>query len=238
MSEHRLGEIVIERPRHGMRISPKKLTGYRKELEKITRESTEDGLLRPYLIKNRHRTKHFSDNLSPLRRWLRSKVGQPWDIVYSEICQKIETRTLCGQHLLVHLEEMVEDRVRLIEGMPHSLKKGLHPIVYRGRGEFYVHPETRMLCRVPQASKTLIRRGDIVEIDATHQYRCKEGIWFYLIFSTISLYPKIKVWDVWLNQTITYDIAQSHYDRNVYVFHKRHCTKKEIKTIMKNVIRH
>lgn len=226
MSEHRLGEIVIERPRGGMRISPKKLTGYRKELEKITREATEDGLLNSYVIKTRRRTKHFSDNLSPLRRWLRSKVGQSWDIVYSEICQKIETRTLCGRHLLVHLEEMVEDRVRLIEGMPYSLKKGLDPIVYWGRGEFYVHPETRILCQVPQqAPKTPIRRNDIVKIDATHQYRCnKEGVWFFLTLGWIPWSSERDVWDVWLNQKI---------NSGTYVIHKRQCGKKEIKTIMK-----
>lgn len=237
MSEHRLGEIVIERSRSGMRISSKKLNGYRKNLEKITREATEEGLLSPYFIKTRRRTKHFSDNLSPLRRWLRSKVGQPWDSVYREICQKIETRTLCGQHLLVHLEEMVEYRVRLIEGMPYSLKRGQHPLVSCGRDRFYIHPETRTLCRVPKTSQSPIRRNDIVEIDANRQYRCQEGIWFCLTFETIPFYPKTKVRDVWLNQTLTYDtaeIARSHYDRNVYVIHKRHCTKKEIKEIMTN----
>lgn len=90
MSEHRLGQIVIERPRSGRRISQKKVTGYKKALYKITQDAIADGLFGSYIIKNRWRTKYFSDNLSPLRRWLRSQIGKPWDSVYSELCQKIE----------------------------------------------------------------------------------------------------------------------------------------------------
>ena len=83
MSEHRLSEIVIERPRSGMRISAKKLKGYRKELDQITQIATEDGLLNPYLIKTRQQSKWLSDHLGPLRKLLRSHVGQPWDQVSS-----------------------------------------------------------------------------------------------------------------------------------------------------------
>jgi len=51
MSEHRLSEIVIERPRVGARISLKKVTGFKKQLDNITKEASEDGLFNPYLIK-------------------------------------------------------------------------------------------------------------------------------------------------------------------------------------------
>ena len=53
MSEHRLAEIVIERPRSGMRMSSRRLKGEKKRLYQLTLEASEDGLLSPYLIKPR-----------------------------------------------------------------------------------------------------------------------------------------------------------------------------------------
>ncbi|MEA5574236.1 hypothetical protein [Calothrix sp. UHCC 0171] len=181
MSEHRLGKIVIERPRVGWRISQKKVTGYKKTLHKITQESIEDeGLFRPYIIKNRWRTKSFSDNLSPLRRWLRSQVNQPWDIIYSELCRKIETKTLAGQHLLFHLLAMVERDVIIIDNVPFSRRN--RQIGYWG-DELYIHPETGLLCLVKKISKsTVLKRDDEVVIN--QQTYCKiNEIWYFVTYS-------------------------------------------------------
>ncbi len=43
MSEHRLDEITIERPRGGMRQSSRRLKGVRKKLDRLTLEASEDG---------------------------------------------------------------------------------------------------------------------------------------------------------------------------------------------------
>lgn len=80
MSEHRLSEIVIERPRSGMRISLKKLKGFKKQLQKITEDASQDGLLSPYLIKPRNKSKYLSDHLGPLRRFLRAAKLIPFGI--------------------------------------------------------------------------------------------------------------------------------------------------------------
>lgn len=42
----------------------------------------------------------FTDKLSPMYRWLNSKVGQPWDDVYSEITKSFDTRTTAGRHIV------------------------------------------------------------------------------------------------------------------------------------------
>jgi hypothetical protein len=47
------------------------------------------------------------DNLRPLERWLKSKVGQEWDKVYSEFCAREDKRSLRGDHIHSHLKEMV-----------------------------------------------------------------------------------------------------------------------------------
>ena len=44
--------------------------------------------------------KGFTDKLSPMYRWLNSKVGRPWDDVYSEITKSFDTRTTAGRHIV------------------------------------------------------------------------------------------------------------------------------------------
>lgn len=236
MSEHRLGEIVIERPRGGRRISITKITGYKKALKKITDEASEDGLLNPYLIKSKQlvqRTKYFSDNLGPLRRWLRSKVGQPWDIVYSELCQCIETKTLCGQHLLSHVWGFVEPNVVLIDGVPYPKINPAYrqqPLAY-WRDEFYVHPDTGILCFLKKIPKELPKkRDDLVVIDSYHQYRKLNGLW-YLI--TLQDFPPLQdITDIVLKTTLKPWQGKCEYGREVYAINKRQCNKKELRLIM------
>jgi hypothetical protein len=208
MSEHRLGEIVIERPRVGMRISAKKVTGYKKALFKLTQEALEDGLLSPYLLKSRYRSKGFSDNLSPLKRWLRSQLGQPWDIIYSALCQKIETRTLAGQHFIFHLWQIVEQDAVLIDGVPYSRNK-----VFRSsqlgywQEQFYVHPETGVLCLAKKRRKEPPQKPDNVVFIDGNEYRKINDLWYLVTTS---------------------DIPE-------FGLQKRQCNKKEIKRIMQRI---
>ncbi|MEH2083473.1 MAG: hypothetical protein V7K89_26890 [Nostoc sp.] len=116
MSEHRLSEIVIERPRGGRRISLKKVTGFKKQLYKITQDAIQDRLLNPYLIKPTNKSKYLSDHLGPLRRFLRSQVGQPWNDVYSQLCQRLDPSTMAGQHVIDHVWDYVERYVEIIDG--------------------------------------------------------------------------------------------------------------------------
>lgn len=207
MSEHRLGQIVIERPRSGRRISQKKVTGYKKALYKITQDAIEDGLFGSYLIKNRWRTKYFSDNLSPLRRWLRSQVGKPWDSAYSELCQKIETKTLAGQHLLSHLWQMVEREVIFVDGLPYSHHRHrINPLGY-WREELYVHPETGILCLAKKLPTVVPKKRDDRAFINSYEY------W--------------KINDIWY--LVTYLDAPEEGIK------KRQCNKKEVKLIMQQL---
>jgi hypothetical protein len=54
--------------------------------------------------------KEFTDKLSPMYRWLKSKVGEPWDEVRSEVFKKFDSRTTAGRHILFdHLLSSVVD---------------------------------------------------------------------------------------------------------------------------------
>jgi hypothetical protein len=154
MSEHRLSEIVIERPRGGWRKSSRYLSGTQRQLRRITQEASEDGLLSPYLIKPRNKTKYLSDHLGPLRRLLQSHVGQSWDEVYSQLCRQMNHNTMAGQHVLDHVWGYVERHVEMIDGIPYRKSyRGLPRRLDWWYGDrFYVHPETGLLCTVEKTS--------------------------------------------------------------------------------------
>jgi hypothetical protein len=95
-------------------------------------------------------TKSLNENLAPLRRFLRSRLGRPWDAVRSEICQLITPRSAVQMHVLVHVKQMVEENTVLIDGRPHHTPgaywRGGGPIEAVGfRSGFYVCPRTGLL---------------------------------------------------------------------------------------------
>lgn len=235
MSEHRLSEIVIERPRGGRRISLKKVTGFKKQLYKITEDASQDGLLNPYLIKPIKKSKYLSDHLGPLRRFLRSKVGQPWNDVYSQLCQRLDPSTMAGQHVIDHVWDYVERYVEIIDG-------GFYSKPYQGyrtqldtsyRDQFYIHPETGILCateKIPRKQKQKQEQTDIVIIDNYHQYQKLNEIWYLITFEDFPPPPTHYVTDV--VKGIIHRSAAMYRGRMIYAVRKQQCNKKEIRFIL------
>ncbi len=223
MSEHRLAENVIERPRGGHRISSRRVKGQKIALVKLTEEASTDGLLSPYLIKPRKKTKWFSDCLGPLYQWLQSHVGEYWDDVYSELCQLLDITTLSGQHIVSHLWAYVERNVVLIDGVPYH-KNRRHsslPLGYWYK-RLYVHPETGILClakRIPKVHEK--KPDDFVLIDPYHHYRKIDDLWYL-----------IKLADI---EPLGINTNKSFAKVEKYVASKRQCNKKQIKLIMERL---
>ncbi|MBL1201834.1 MAG: hypothetical protein FWK04_22930 [Nostoc sp. GBBB01] len=242
MSEHRLSEIVIERPRVGARISLKKVTGFKKQLDNITKEASEDGLFNPYLIKATKKTKYLSDHLGPLRRFLRSKAGQPWNDVYSQLCERLDTKTMAGQHVIGHLWHYVERHVQIIDGDVYTKPDRGHPILLDGsyRNSFYVHPETGILCAVqniPRKQKQRQQETDVVIIDDYHQYHKLNDIWYLITFADFPPPPTNYVEDI-LKGFIHSSRADTYRGRRIYAVKKQQCSKKEIRFILNQISEH
>ena len=222
MSEHRLAENVIERPRRGLRISSRKVKGQKISLVKLTEEATTDGLLSPYLIKPRNKTKSFSDCLGPLYRWLESHVGQYWDDVYSKLCKILDTTTLSGQHIVSHVWQYVERNVELINGFPYRKSGSYRYPLGHWYNRLYVHPETGILClveRIPKEPKQ--KPDDFVFVDAYHHYRKLDDLWYAIELADI--------------EPLGINTPKSSVNREKYVASKRQCNKKQIKFIMEQL---
>lgn len=101
--------------------------------------------------------KQSNADTRPLDRYLRSRVGQLWDNVYSDICKTLPKgdEAVVGTWTYGHLKWVVVTDVVMVEGKPktHMTEcgryqdlddEGLIDVLTK----FYVHPETGILCQV------------------------------------------------------------------------------------------
>jgi hypothetical protein len=97
-----MAKVIVERPRlGGSRNRKRRLGGF--ELL-----PTKEGMKRRWVDH-----KYLNENLSPLRRFLVSRVGQCWDAVYSELNEHLAVRNAVQQHVRTHLSSFVALHIRV-----------------------------------------------------------------------------------------------------------------------------
>ena len=108
MRDH-LAQVVTERPRRGHGNASKKTTGRRIRFYDPNRDYDEPTRL-PVAQGRQYGSncKEFSDLIGPLRRYLRSCIGRPWNEVHSELSQKLDRRSLSGAHIWDHVRWEIE----------------------------------------------------------------------------------------------------------------------------------
>src|SRR5262245_10273069 len=57
---------------------------------------------------HRWNCKQFSDLRGPLKRYLRSCVGKPWNQIHSELSRKLDRRSLSRSHIWDHVRWEIE----------------------------------------------------------------------------------------------------------------------------------
>ena len=145
-----MNKVLIERPRIGGKGKQ------RKTFEKASRPKEKrnfkgvevDLSLKQESMRKRHvvngTPKEFSDLLGPLQKFLFSRVGQPWNDVWSEICKVMKGNGVQAQHIKGHVKQMVG-------GIPHSgethfLAEDCYSHRSRYRSAVYVN-EDGILCK-------------------------------------------------------------------------------------------
>ncbi len=172
-------KVVTERPRHG-HGNPSRKWGGRVAEDHEGPGFASSARRRQY----GWRSKEFSDFLAPLRRYLRSQVGRPWDKVFSEI-RKAVPAGLHGDHLWMHIRSMVSTNCIERDGGVFQVTR-----YYFGEVEvfgLYVHPRTRLLSfrqksRRPKGMKPSTARVTVVRFGENEEYRKINGLWFYRKF--------------------------------------------------------
>jgi len=135
-------EVIIERPRRGgSDNTTNKRHGERRYWEEAPAWEP---------VSRGRGDKDLNENLAPLRGFLRSHVGRPWDKVRSEMSAVLSPRSAVQKHVFDHLKQMVEENAVLIDGRAcHPPSRGVRggEEIRAGRffGDFYVCPRTGLL---------------------------------------------------------------------------------------------
>ncbi len=134
-------------------------------------------------------------NLSPLRRFIASKVGQPWSKVYAELRQALRQRDPAMTDPMDYLR--VEPNTSMLDGevVCHSRWGGFH--LAEAYCDYYVHPQTGLLCRSTnragrakynrerEASYQAEREARMRVLSDTVQLHCVDGQWYEVTLGTL-----------------------------------------------------
>lgn len=138
--------------------------------------------------------KEFNENLNPLKGYLRTRVGKPWNKTYSEIRANFDARKVINNHILQHLFDYVNvDTFIGHDGKVWVRRKyGYHACpVSEDRCDYYVNPrDGRMLANARResdrqriASRKAKRLAESLKIkrviDETNELHLVDGTWFH-----------------------------------------------------------
>ncbi len=223
-----MNKVLIERPRRGGRGKQRKI--WDKSFRPKSRDLLDCGVeddFRPQKesMRKKHKVngdwKEFSDLLGPLEKFLFSRVGQPWDDVWSEICKVLKGNSLQAAHVKGHVKQMVG-------GIPHSGETYFRDDDWFSPGSRYGRSvyvnEDGILCKSegrsyhnrPKKRYRYYRESDTVE------YHKLNGCWFRVEISSYEVEKEYKGY-----YRHTYTRKETVY----YVVTKRALSKKEAKTL-------
>jgi hypothetical protein len=236
-----MSKVVVERPRRSD-------FGDRKG-RKIDHDHlpSKQGMRAPH-VRN-YGGKQLNENLSPLRRFIESRVGRPWDKVYSEICENLRADNTVQQHVRDHIEDFVSIRTSMVDGevVVHYSSPTLLKNSYIG---LYVHPVTGILLR----NKTRLTRRQERKVWKDHraaeeaskihvakdgtEYRKVNGLWFEVLWDTVTKREfsylkngeKITFYETYIRKDIFTDRMHNTVGER-YRSGKRQLSKKELRNL-------
>jgi len=231
-----MAKVIVERPRIFSR-HPSRKKGYRKSLQSVPL----DELPRRELMLGRWkgRGKFLNEHLGPMRRFLRSNIGRPWNKVHQELCEHVSFDNAVQAHVLAHIYEYVYLHVDVEDKATVYLRTNLEfqrlDIFKLGEESMYVCPNSGIL-KVVQAN----RRHppvDRIRKDAGVQYLKRDNVWWEVHLSSTEN-VRYDRWDVWLERNISQLTQQDcvrTYGDNLFATSKRPLTPHETRQLYREI---
>ncbi|MBL8531853.1 MAG: hypothetical protein JNK94_08975 [Hyphomonadaceae bacterium] len=146
-----MSKVIVERPRIG-RAAADKRAGRTRVVEDDDGAPVRAGRgARKPVREKPAKTKLLNENLSPLRRYLESQLGRPWDKVFSEISAHLKPTSTVQQHVRDHLTDFVAIATRMKNGVVMVTPRfGGERALAQDSSRFYVHPRTGLLRENPE----------------------------------------------------------------------------------------
>lgn len=196
-----MNKVICERPRVGHGSDNEKFGGRlsKDEIAACWDDDVDPGPsgFIPWSRRRNKDSKDFTDNLEPLRRYLRKQVGRPWDAVYRDLSAVLDRRTMTGRHVWTHINsEVAQDCYVANNGGIYQIARGVGAaLVLR---ELYVHPLTRLLCYMPPnqqahlARYAWLRRRETsgpkpITLDDTHTLEQIYGLWYEVTVAKVTV---------------------------------------------------
>lgn len=167
---------------------------------------THEGMLKPHRL-NWSGKESNATNLSPFRRFIESRVGKPWDDVYSEICEHFKTASAVQSRMRMYIGWFVETNISF----------GKHGGLYDGGHKFdpndtympmWVDPTDGILKQCGRKKQLSYRDKMKAEeelttftLDDGSTARKKDGVWYQCVIEPVP--PVVK-------KIITYHDGSSH----------------------------
>jgi hypothetical protein len=226
-----MDKVIVERPRVGSRLASRK-KGYRKHIQ----QTDTDDLPRrgPMLGCWRGRQKWLNEHLDPMRRFLRSQVGRPWNKVHHDLCEHISFDNAVQKHVLTHVFDFVQPHVNIVNGKV-IVRGGWR----RGRelqpGDMYVCPQSGLLKVVrPNRNTSQPRR---IQLKPLVQFHYRDGQWWEVRLRKPPDDPG-ELWDVWLERPVA-RITESELGRafggKLIAVSKRLLTRSEVRELRRSL---
>ena len=229
-----MAKVIVERPRRGGGVRTPKGERRREQRSGLAQLRKHEGIKRRWC----NDLKGLNENLAPLRRFLRSRCGKPWDKVYGETCERINRNSAVQLHIWQHLVQFVCTSAIVIDGNVCDSRGN------RLRGEFYVHPRTRLLCwnrhyrdrhwqNYGDAKASAAPEGLILGwLDGKHVCRLIDGVWYAFEFRPL---PESgpSVYDYSARELVKPRPAPPPWESpHIYVAAKRQLNTKEIRRLL------
>lgn len=228
-----MAKVIVERPRHGSRM-PSRKKGYRKFTQSVPLE--DQPRREPMLGYWRGLWKSLNEHLGPMRRFLRSNIGRPWNKVHQELCEHVSFNNAVQAHVLSHIDQYVHRHVEVVDSSHVLLKL---PSWYYGHrlqeGEMYICPHTGLLKAVRsdkrRQSPTKVPNGP------TQQSLWRDGVWWDVRLRKLPDDPG-ELWDVWLERNVaglTQQDCIAVYGGQLFAVSKRPLTRAETKQLYRQL---
>lgn len=236
-------KVLVERPRHGARL--KDPSGYKRDIARAGENPPNKESMRKKWKKG-YAGKDFSDLIGPIRRYLHSQVGRPWDKVWSDICQSDKSKL--SHHFRRHFMDFVELHVIVEDKKIYFKDDRWGRSELRGE-DLYVHPVSGLLCKYAR-KKEVYKHKPQFEIKWTGELiACVkvEDVWYecqFLEASSEYIKRTAGVHEWWQERTFNDILLKDKwaspnqlykaYGKSVCCVSKRQMNSKEIKRAIRD----
>lgn len=203
----------------------------------------------------RHVRNDRNPNYDPLRRFLKSRVGQSWNDVWAEICEHNSPNNFIQYDLREQARDYLVETDVVMDG--DCPLQGTHGYKISD-GDFWVHPQTDILMQAPDSPRyrgCWQPRKEFAQIalDETHKYVQIKGVWYFVEFAAIPLRKDAEdkkvpaVFDMVLHQKVYrlppdpkslfpnqpqgYWLCSREWGGDIYAVSKRQIGKKELRKV-------